>query len=193
VLEGSGITVNLSGTLNLSSGIQSTFGTVPDVPITSFRLALPASPTNAALTASSDLCAGPLSFSASILGQNGKKVDTTSGVDVAGCGVQITKLAVKKRTATLTLRVPAPGTVTVTGKGLKRARGSFARAGTYKLKTKLTKKGVKALKKVLRAKKKSKRKLVVKVAASYSPKAGSTVAGQAVKASKATRKATFKK
>jgi hypothetical protein len=61
------------------------------------------------------------------------------------------------------------------------------------VKTKLTKKGVKALKKKLKAKKKSKRKLVVKVSASYSPKPGSTVAGEAVKASKASKKATFKK
>ena len=44
-----------------------------------------------------------------------------------------------------------------------------------------------------RAKKKSKRKLVVKVSAAYTPKKGSTVAGEAVKASKASKKATFKK
>jgi uncharacterized lipoprotein NlpE involved in copper resistance len=100
---------------------------------------------------------------------------------------------VKKRAATLSVRVPAPGTVSVTGKGLKKVKKTFAKAGTYKVKTKLTKKGVKALKKALKAKKKSKRKLVVKTTARYAPKKGSTAGGEAVKASKASKKLTFKR
>src|SRR5215208_8416143 len=89
VLQGSGMTVNLSGKLNLTGGITSTFDTVPDVPITSFRLALPPSTANSALQASADLCAAALPLTATILGQNGKKVDVKSAVEVAGCGVQI--------------------------------------------------------------------------------------------------------
>jgi hypothetical protein len=193
VLEGSGITVDLSGTLNLQGGITSTFGAVPDVPITSFKLSLPPAAANSALQATADLCSATLPLIATLTGQNGKKVDVKSTVDVAGCGVSITKLSVKKRVATLKVRVPAPGTITVSGKGLKKVRKTAANAGTFTVKTKLTKKGVKALKKKLKAKKKSKRKLVVRVAANYAPKKGSTVAGEAVKASRASKNATFKK
>lgn len=193
VLEGSGITVDLSGTLNLGNGIQSTFGTVPDVPISSFRLSLPPSASNSALAANGDLCASTLPFTATILGQNGKTVDVKSAVDVAGCGVAITKASVKKRTATLSVRAPGPGTITVTGKGLKKVKKTVTAKGTYKLKTKLTKKGVKALKKKLKAKKKSKRKLVVKATAGYAPKNGAAAGGEAIKASKASKKLTFKK
>jgi hypothetical protein len=100
---------------------------------------------------------------------------------------------VKKRVATLKVRVPAPGKITITGKGLAKVRKTATKAGLFTVKTKLTKKGVKALKKKLKAKKKSKRKLVVKVSAAYTPKKGSMVAGEAVKASKASKKATFKK
>jgi hypothetical protein len=193
VLEGSGITVDLSGRLNLTNGIQSNFDTVPDVPITSFTLALPPSTSNSALQATADLCAVTLPLVATINGQNGKKVDVNSAVDVAGCGVAITKAAAKKRTATLSVRIPAPGTVTVAGKGLKKVKKSFAKAGTYKVKTKLTKKGVKALRKALKAKKKSKRKLSVKTTAVFVPKKGAQAGGEAVKASKASKKVTFKK
>ena len=189
VLQGSGITVDLSGTLNLGNGIQSTFGTVPDVPISSFRLTLPPAASNSALAANGDLCASSLPFNATILGQNGKTVDVKSTVDVAGCTVAITKASVKKRTATLTVRAPGPGTITVTGKGLKKVKKTVTAKGTYKLRTKLTKKGVKALEKKLKAKK----KLVVKATAGYAPRKGALAGGEAIKASKASKKLTFKK
>jgi hypothetical protein len=193
VLQGSGITVDLSGTLDLRNGITSTFGTVPDVPITSFKLDLPPSAANSALQATADLCAAPLKFTASILGQNGKKVDVNSAVDVAGCTFRVTGASVKKRTATVTVQLPAPGTVVVRGKGLKTVRKTFAAAGTYKVKTSLTKKGLKALRKALKAKKKSKRKLVVGVKANYTPKKGASAGGVAVKAGSGSKRLTFKK
>jgi hypothetical protein len=193
VLQGSGITVDLGGTLNLSAGIQSTFATVPDVPITSFRLTLPPAKTNSALAANADLCAASLPLKATILGQNGKTTNVSSVVEVAGCGVQITKVSVKGRAATLSVRVPAPGTVTLAGKRLVKVKKTLSKAGSYKLKTKLTKSGVKALKKALKAKKKSRRKLVVKVTTNYAPKKGSSVGGESAKASRATKRLTFKR
>jgi hypothetical protein len=193
VLQGSGITIDLSGTLNLGNGIQSTFATVPDVPITSFRLSLPANAANSALAASADLCAVPLKFSASMLGQNGKRTDVSSVAGVAGCGVAITKVSVKRRTATLSVRVPAGGTVTVSGKGLAKVKKTVSKAATYKLKTKLTKVGVKRLQRALRAKKKSKRRLTLKATAGYAPKKAATAGGEPVKASRASTKLTFKK
>jgi hypothetical protein len=193
VLEGSGITLDLSGKLNLTGGITSTFDTVPDAPISSFRLALPPSVTNSALSATADLCASRLPLVATINGQNGKKVDVNSAIEVAGCGIAIGKVTVKKRAASLRVRIPAPGSVTISGKGLKKVKKSFTKSGTFSIRTKLTKKGVKALQKKLKAKKKSKRKLVVKTTAIYSPKKGSAVGGEPVKASRASKRVTFKK
>ena len=193
VLQGSGITVDLTGTLNLTGGIRSTFGTVPDVPITSFTLTLPPSAANSALQATADLCSVPLPLVATLLGQNGKQVDVNSSVAVAGCGVQILSAKVSKRAATLKVRVPAAGSIKVSGKGMKTVRKTASAAGTFTLRTKLTKAGVKKLRKALKAKKKSKRRLVVSLKASYAPKKGSSVAGEAVRGGSASKKLTFKK
>jgi hypothetical protein len=191
LLQGSGITVDLSGTIALGNGITSTFGAVPDVPITEFTLNLPAG-RGSALAASADLCAAPLNFTASILGQNGKKADVKSVVHVAGCGVTITRSKVTRRTAALSVRVPAPGTVTLTGKGIARVKKTFKAAGTYKVRVKLSKAGVKALKKARKQKSKRKRKLSVKVSAAFAPKKGAVAGGAPVKASRASKKLTFK-
>jgi hypothetical protein len=191
VLQGSGITVDLSGTIALGNGITSTFGAVPDVPITSFRLALPSGP-GSVLGAGADLCTAPLNFTATILGQNGKKTDVNSVVGIAGCGVQITGSKVSRRTATLSVRAPGPGTLTLSGKGIKKVKKTVAAGGTYKIRVKLSKAGVKALKKARKAKAKSNRKLTVKVKAAYAPRKGTAAGGAPVKASNATKKLTFK-
>jgi hypothetical protein len=191
VLQGSGITVDLSGTIALGNGITSTFGAVPDVPITSFRLDLPSGP-GSVLGAGADLCAAPLNFTATILGQNGKKTDVKSVVDIAGCGVQITRAKVSRRTATLSVRAPGPGTLTLSGKGIKKVKKTVKAGGTYKIRVKLSKAGVKALKQARKQKSRRKRKLSVKVKAAYGPTKGVAAGGAAVKASSATKKLTFK-
>jgi hypothetical protein len=191
VLQGSGITVDLSGTIALGNGITSTFGAVPDVPITEFNLNLPAGP-GSALAASADLCAAPLTFTASILGQNGKKADVKSVVGIAGCGVAITRSKVTRRSASLSVRVPGPGTVTLTGKMIGKVTKTFPAAGTYKLRVKLSKSGVRALKKARKQKSERKRKLSVKVTAAYAPRNAAVAGGAPVKGSRATKKLTFK-
>lgn len=193
VLQGSGITVDLSGNLDLSNGIKSTFQTVPDVPITTFRLTLPPSASNSALTATADLCSGTLPLVATILGQNGKQVDVNSTVGVAGCGIAITKATVNKRAVTLKLLVPSAGTVAVSGKGIGNARKSVGAAGATTMRVKLSKVGLKALRRALHQKKKSRRKLTIAIRAAFTPKNGQTAGGQPVRASSATRKVTFKK
>jgi hypothetical protein len=112
---------------------------------------------------------------------------------VAGCTVQITKASVKRRTATLSVRVPSAGTVVVSAKGVRKVRKTVAAAGTYKLRTKLTKAGAKSLSRALKSKSKKKRKLNVKLTGAFTPKKGSAAGGEAVKASKARRTVTFKK
>ncbi|HEX4720005.1 MAG TPA: hypothetical protein VH300_15880 [Thermoleophilaceae bacterium] len=193
LLQGSGITVDLSGTLNLGNGITSTFAAIPDVPITSFRLSLQPNRANSALAAGADLCSGALKYSAQIMGQNGKGTAVDSLVGVAGCGVQITKAGVKRRTATFSVRVPAAGTLVLSGKGVKRVRKSFAAAGTYKVKTSLTKTGLKSLRKALARKRRGARKLVVGVTANYAPKKGASAGGEAVRSSRASKRVTFKR
>jgi hypothetical protein len=177
--------VDLSGTIALGNGITSTFGAVPDVPITEFNLNLPAGP-GSALAASADLCAAPLTFTASILGQNGKKADVNSVVGIAGCGVAITRSKVARRSAALSVRVPGPGTVTLTGKGILKATKTFPAAGTYKVRVKLSKAAVKALRSG------RKRKLSLKLTAAFAPKAGAAAGGAPLKASRASAKLTFK-
>src|SRR3954451_20678296 len=192
VLEGSGISVDLTGTIALGNGITSTFETVPDVPITSFQLALPSSP-HPALAVSGDPCTAPLNFDATILGQNGKQVDLKSVVGIAGCGVTITKATVKGHKLTVAAHAPAAGALALSGKGLKGSKKTTKAAGTVTLRAKLNKAGLKKLKKALKAKKKSKRKLVLPVKVAYSPAKGAVAGGEAVKRSSAARKATFKK
>ena len=70
VLEGEGVTVRLSGTTTISGRIKSTFETVPDVPVTSFKLDLPAKP-HSALATRKNLCAKPLEMDTVMVAQSG--------------------------------------------------------------------------------------------------------------------------
>jgi hypothetical protein len=106
--------------------------------------------------------------------------------------VQITRAKVSRRTATLSVRAPGRGTLTLSGKGIKKVKKTVKAGGTYKIRVKLSKAGVKALKKARKSKTKSKRKLVVKVKAAYAPTKGMAAGGSPVKASSTTKKVTFK-
>lgn len=191
VMQGSGISVDLSGTFTLNNGITSTFATVPDVPITSFTLNLPAGE-HSALSASTDLCVAPLPFSATMLGQNGKQVTQSSTAAVAGCGVRITSAKVKRTVATLKLRVPARGKLAVSGKGLRKARKVVKTGGVYTVRVKLSKAGKKALRRARARKHKRARRLVVRLKVAYAPAKGAVAGGEPVKASRAARKLKFK-
>ena len=86
VLSGSGITVDLVGTVAFTAqGLTtSTFGAIPDVPISTFALNLPEGP-HSALAASRNLCPGPLSAPAALVGQNGAQTSSNVTVRVLGC------------------------------------------------------------------------------------------------------------
>ncbi len=87
VLQGYGVTVHLVGTTFISKqGVtSSTFKTVPDVPVGSFELNLPAGPYSA-LTALGNLCKDKtLNMPTEFLGQNGALIDTTTKIAVTGC------------------------------------------------------------------------------------------------------------
>ncbi|HEU4978685.1 MAG TPA: hypothetical protein VFT42_07315, partial [Solirubrobacteraceae bacterium] len=151
LLRGSGITVDLSGTIGLGATLTSTFAAVPDVPISSFRLDLPTGP-HSALASSSDMCKGPIAMPTTIVGQNGKKVVQTTAVSVPDCRMRILTRKVKGHTATLRVEVPNAGRLTAGGKGLRTVRRSVKRApSVVTLKLKLSKSGLRQLAKKRRA------------------------------------------
>jgi hypothetical protein len=88
VLRGDGVTVVLVGHTHISSaGVTSTnFESLPDVPISSFSLSLPAGP-HSALSANGSLCRRPaaLTMPTTIVAQSGARVTQTTRIAVKGC------------------------------------------------------------------------------------------------------------
>ncbi|HXB64238.1 MAG TPA: hypothetical protein VNV42_05105 [Solirubrobacteraceae bacterium] len=88
VLQGYGVTVHLVGTTFISKqGItSSTFKAVPDVPVGTFELSLPAGPYSA-LTGLGNLCnAKTLNMPTELVGQNGAEIHTDTKIAATGCG-----------------------------------------------------------------------------------------------------------
>jgi hypothetical protein len=183
ILRATGVRVRLSSTIDLSSGIKSTFKSIPDVPISEFLLTLDAGPASA-LSSTADFCAAPLTLSSSIVAQSGAKQDGQSSVGVAGCPVKIVAAKVGARSAKLTLRAPAAGTVRLTGKGLARKTVTFAGAGTKAVRVPLSRSGRKSLHRH--------RKLLVRVSASYAPATGAAAGGEPVKPSVSRKRVAFR-
>lgn len=85
VLQGDGVTVQLNGETMITKGItKSTFGSVPDVPISRFDMVLPAGP-HSALTGLGNLCKKKLHMPTRIVGQNGAVIDKSTKIAVTGC------------------------------------------------------------------------------------------------------------
>jgi hypothetical protein len=86
VLQGEGVRVDLVGATFISkAGItSSTFKTVPDVPIRSFELYLPAG-RYSALAANADLCKSTLKMPTTFTAQNGAVLSRSTPISVTGC------------------------------------------------------------------------------------------------------------
>jgi hypothetical protein len=86
VLQGEGVRVDLVGSTFISkAGItSSTFKTVPDVPIRSFELYLPAG-RYSALAANADLCRSTLRMPTTFTAQNGAVLSRSTPIAVTGC------------------------------------------------------------------------------------------------------------
>jgi hypothetical protein len=100
VLQGYGVTVHLVGTTFISKqGItSSTFKTVPDVPVGTFELNLPAGPYSA-LTGLGNLCkAKSLNMPTEFIGQNGAEIHTNTKVAITGCPKAKTKTKHRRKT-----------------------------------------------------------------------------------------------
>jgi hypothetical protein len=121
VLQGEGVTFDLAGETFISkTGItSSTFNSVPDVPVSTFELTLPTG-RYSALAANGNLCLQKLTMPTEIVGQNGAVIKKLTPIEVQGCSNALTFSGhvVKKRKLSVTMYVPGPGRVSVSGKGL---------------------------------------------------------------------------
>jgi hypothetical protein len=137
VLKGeNGVTVDLHGETFISSqGVtSSTFATVPDVPVGSFELKLPAG-RYSALAANGNPCASNLTMPTEFVAQNGARINQITPIVVTGCkrAIRVLHHAVRGSTAAITVAVPAAGKLTATGAGLSRASGAAGAAGNVTL------------------------------------------------------------
>jgi uncharacterized repeat protein (TIGR01451 family) len=91
VLQGAGITLDLTGSVNIKHGITSSdFKTIPDAPINSFTFTLPEGPHSGLAAvlpakAKGNMCGTSLVMPFTITGQNGALVRQNTRVAVTGC------------------------------------------------------------------------------------------------------------
>jgi hypothetical protein len=85
VLSGDGVQITLHGQTDISSGITSaTFSGLPDVPVRSIDLSLPAGP-ESLLGANGTLCEAPLELPATLTAQSGRQLAERATISVSGC------------------------------------------------------------------------------------------------------------
>jgi hypothetical protein len=149
LLQGHKLNIDLSGTIAFTAtGLNSTFASVPDAPITSFVLDLPTGP-HSALSSTSGVCSGTLTMPTTIVGQSGARIEQATPITVTDCPaksptlikLKILSARVKGAVATLRVRVARAGTLTARGKGLRKANRKVTKAGTVTLKLRLSKSG----------------------------------------------------
>jgi hypothetical protein len=129
VLQGDGITVDLTGEtfVNGKTGVTSvTFLTIPDVPFESAEVSVPQGPfsefaANLPSVANRSFCGERLSMPTVLVAQNGKEIHNTTSVGVSGCSGNLAVRSRKPRGRTLSLvvYVPASGRLTVSGRHLR--------------------------------------------------------------------------
>ncbi|MFI4989603.1 MAG: hypothetical protein ACHQHO_01635 [Solirubrobacterales bacterium] len=152
LLEGDGgVRVILESKTEIKAGItKSTFGSIPDVPVSSFVLELPEGP-NSALTAVGTLCTQTLAMPTTITAQSGAVIKQNTPIAVAGCNghgkgrtrIKILSKKIKHNKLVLRVQIFAPGRVSVKNRDLRTTYKKFAKAGKFTIKVPLSRKGVK--------------------------------------------------
>jgi hypothetical protein len=145
VMSGNGVTIILVGNTNISKGITTTtFASVPDVPVSSFHLKLPAGKFSA-LAGRGNLCRSPLVMPTTITGQNGAVLKQRIRISVAGCGVQVLSHRVRDHRVILKIKAFSAGRLTVGGHDLRTVHRRLRKAGTIKVSVPLSRAGLSAL------------------------------------------------
>jgi hypothetical protein len=91
ILQGEGVTLDLVGSIDIKHGVtSSTFGSVPDAPISAFDVSFPEGPhsaltTNLPAKAKGNLCGQSLTMPTTITGQNGAVIKQNTKIAVTGC------------------------------------------------------------------------------------------------------------
>ncbi len=85
-LGADGVTIDLSGTIAIGAGgLTTTFAAIPDVPISSFTLALPRGPSSALTTTAALTCTTAPSVTSTATSHSGAAVTATSTAQISGC------------------------------------------------------------------------------------------------------------
>lgn len=151
LLEGDGVRVILIGNTQIKNGVTtSTFGSIPDVPVTRFVLDLPQGPNSALAVNGKEFCTQTLIMPTTITAQSGKVIKLQTNVGVAGCtgGKGKTRFRILSKKIAhnkLVLRVQtfAPGRVSIKSRFLRTTYKRFAKAGKFTIKAPLSRKGIK--------------------------------------------------
>ncbi len=146
ILRGDGVQVVLVGHTHISSaGITtSTFESLPDVPISSVAVTLPAGPLSV-LAANGRLCRAPLLAPTTIVAQSGAKITRDTTIAVRGCPFAILGHRVRGTRVKVKLRVPSAGRIALSGRFLKLTRRRVKDAGTVTVTVRLTRTGMRVL------------------------------------------------
>lgn len=165
ILRADGVQVVLVGHTHISNtGVTtSTFESLPDVPISSVAVSLPAGPLSV-LSANGNLCRTTLPAPTTIVAQSGAKIARNTLIAVRGCPFAILSHRVRGTRVKVKLRVPAAGRVKLSGRYLKAKQRRLARARTVTITARLTRTGARLLHR--------RHRLRVTLRAIYTPRAG---------------------
>jgi hypothetical protein len=140
MLSGGGVDLTLEGAIGVDKAtglVVATFKGIPDVPLTSFDLDLPQGP-HSVLEASGTLCGRAVVVGLAAVGQNGRTVRVArQPVTVSDCPVTA-RASVNGSVVKVKVSAPGRGSLAVSGSGLRAAKRSATKAGSYTITTRLT-------------------------------------------------------
>ena len=144
-LRGSGVELRQSAIVKYGTGYASTFGQVPDVPVTSFHLRVPQGP-HALLGIAGSICNRRYSMPVTYTGQDGRVRVQIVRLKVEDCPVRISGVRrLRGRRVELTIKTPSAGRLTVSGSGITTVKCTLRRAGTAHVVGRLSSRGVRRL------------------------------------------------